>query len=197
MKILPIKNSIMNSITYILFSENTDECVLIDCGEYETLQPVLNNIGKKIKAVLLTHGHSDHIYGLKKLLKIQPNIPIGTNAEGHDEIKDSRKNLSLYHSNPFTIEGYRSIELSDNQILHFEGIGDIEVIATPGHDSSCLTYKIEKNLFTGDSYIPGIKVFTKFPRGNKEQAMMSIKRLSTMEANGYIIHCGHHSCENI
>ncbi len=60
MKILPVKNTIMNSMTYILYVENIDYCVLIVCGEYETLAPILSTVGKLIKAVLLTHGHSDH-----------------------------------------------------------------------------------------------------------------------------------------
>lgn len=54
MNILPIHNSIMNSVIYILYREDVDYCVLIDCGEWETLQPVLERISKSVKAVLLT-----------------------------------------------------------------------------------------------------------------------------------------------
>lgn len=187
----------MNSVTYVLYSEEVDYCILIDCGEYETLKPILDKIGKTVYAVLLTHGHSDHIYGLNELLQAQPNVFVGTNADGHIEIQDSRKNLSFYHNHPFKVEGYEPLLLSDHLILHFEGFTDIEVMETPGHDTSCLTYKIGKNLFTGDAYIPGIKVFYKFPRGNKKQAMDSIKLLSSMEMDGYIIHCGHHSFEHL
>ena len=46
----------MNSVTYVLYREDVDYCVLIDCGEWETLQPVIERIGKSVKAVLLTHG---------------------------------------------------------------------------------------------------------------------------------------------
>ena len=44
----------MNSVTYILYREDVDYCVLIDCGEWETLKPVIERIGKSVKAVLLT-----------------------------------------------------------------------------------------------------------------------------------------------
>lgn len=187
----------MNSVTYILYSEDVDYCVLIDCGEWEPLKPVLEQIGIRVHTVLLTHGHSDHIYGLNGLLKAQPDVIIGTNSDGHTEIRDSRKNLSRYHDMPFTVEDYQPLELTDHQILHFEGLADIEVMATPGHDTSCLTYKIENNLFTGDAYIPGVKIFYKFPRGNKEHALASIRLLSSLEKEGYTIHCGHHSYEEL
>lgn len=196
MIILPVNNKIMNSVTYVLYTENIDYCVLIDCGEYEALQSTLEKIGKKAKAVLLTHGHLDHIYGLKDLLKDEPSLIIGTNDEGHKELGNSRKNLSFYHEMPFTVEGYNPLILSDKQILHFEGLADIEVIATLGHSPSCITYKIGQNLFTGDAYIPGVKIFTSFPRGNKKQSLESIALLSEMEGQGFYIYCGHHSYLN-
>lgn len=191
--IIPVNNTIMNSVTYILYSEDVDYCVLIDCGEWETLRPVLNRIDKRVDSVLLTHGHSDHIYGLLGLLDFQPDVKIYTNEEGHKEIKDSRLNLSFYHGNPFIIYGYQPIEIKDKQIVRFRGIGELEVMATPGHDTSCLTYRVNKHLFTGDAYIPGLKTFTKFPRSNKEQSIASISILSELEKKGFIIHCGHHS----
>jgi len=196
MTILPIFNSIMNSITYILYSKDVDYCVLVDCGEWETLEPVLKKINNTVRTVLLTHGHFDHIYGLNKLLSHYPNIFVGTNNEGHSEIQDSRKNLSIYHNYPFIVKDYRPLILEDRQVLHFEGFTDITVIATPGHDSSCLTYKIGKDLFTGDAYIPGVKTFTQFPQGNKELAQKSLALISKMKDGGCNIHCGHHSIVN-
>lgn len=53
----------------------------------------------------------------------------------------------------------------------------IEIFETPGHDKSCLTYKIGNNLFTGDSYIPGVKVITSFPNSNKEDAELSKQKI--------------------
>ena len=183
----------MNSVTYIIHSEDVDYCVLIDCGEYETLEPVLSKINKRVKAVLLTHGHSDHIYGLKELLKRQPDIEVYTTEYGALELSSPKKNISFFHETPFTIDGCRLVLAIDGQTLQFDGLADIEVMRTPGHDESCVTYKIGKNLFTGDAYIPGIKVFTGFPGADKEKASFYADKLAAMEADGYIIHCGHHS----
>lgn len=193
MIILPVKNNIMNSMTYVLSSENIDYCILIDCGEYGTLKPVLKQIGKKVKAVLLTHGHSDHIFGLKGLLETDHDIVIYTNKEGHNELSDSKKNLSFYHERPFIIDKYIPYIIQDKDVLYFKGFPEIEVIATPGHSSSCMSYKIDNNLFSGDAYIPNVKVFSGFPGGNKELAIESYSLLDDMNKQGYNIYCGHHS----
>ena len=190
--IIPVNNTIMNSVTYVLYSEDVDYCVLIDCGEWETLVPELERVGKRVKAVLLTHGHSDHIFGLPSLLERYPEIALYTTEDGHEELQDSRKNMSLYHGNSFTVTNYNAMTVTDGQKLHFDGIAEIEVIATPGHDSSCITYKVGNHLFTGDAYIPSVKVFTSFPRSNKIEAKISIHKLMQMEKDGCIIHCGHH-----
>ena len=193
MNIIPVNNTIMNSVTYVLYSEDVDYCVLIDCGEYETLRPVLDKIGKMVKAVMLTHGHSDHIYGLNKLLVAYPDILVCTTEDGHREIQDAKLNFSYLHDYPFAVKDYKKNVLTDGQTVSFDGFEDIEVMATPGHDTSCLTYKLGMNLFTGDAYIPGVKVFYKFPRGNKEQALASYKMLANMQKEGYHIYCGHHT----
>ena len=190
---IPINNTIMNSVTYVLYSEEVDYCVLIDCGEYETLKPVLDKIGKAVKAVLLTHGHSDHIMGLSELLVDYPEVEVFSNESGHEQLSDSHLNMSYYQEIPFTVKGYHPRSLSEGMVLKFENLAEVEVLETPGHNPSCLSYKVGKDLFTGDAYIPGLKVFTKLPKGNREQALASRNKLIELEKQGCIIHCGHHS----
>ena len=53
----------------------------------------------------------------------------------------------------------------------------VEVISTPGHSEDCLSYIIEDIIFTGDSYIPFAKVFTKWPTSNKTLAKVNEAKL--------------------
>ena len=187
LKIDFITNRVFNSRTYILCDEKYDRVWLVDCGDTDR---VLDMIGKEsVEGVLLTHAHSDHIYGLEELITRFPNVKIYTNAAGIEALKSPKLNISHYHSEYPDI----SIDAPDNVCVLTEGdplevLGmPVQVYETPGHAPSCLTYIIGQMAFTGDSYIPGVKVFTGFPHANKKQAELSVERILRMAADCQII----------
>ena len=178
-----ITNRVFNSRTYILSDEKCDRVWLVDCGDTDR---VLDMIGKKsVEGVLLTHAHSDHIYGLEELIKRFPAVKIYTNAAGVEAMKSPKLNISHYHSEYPDI----SIDAPDNVCTLKEGdalevLGvSVQVYETPGHAPSCLTYIIGQMAFTGDAYIPGVKVFTGFPHANKKQAAESVERILRLAAD--------------
>ena len=77
----------------------------------------------------------------------------------------------------------------DDKIKLFSDVY-MNVIETPGHCPSCLTYYTDKHVFTGDSYIPGVNVVTKLPKGSKIQAKESLDRILTLSENREV-HSGH------
>ena len=187
-KIRKFINSVFNSNSYIIYEENKG--IIIDIGDFE---PVINFIKKhnlNIQALFITHTHYDHIYGIKKFLKSFPNIPVYTSYFGKKAFCKSNWNFSRYHDDPLEIDsqeiriinGEASIIVLDNY--------EIRVIETPGHDKSCLTYRIGDFLFTGDSYIPGVKVIASFPNSNKGEAKMWYAQLQKMACD-YLICPGH------
>lgn len=182
-----ITNRVFNSRTYILSDEKYDRVWLVDCGDTDR---VLDMIGKKsVEGVLLTHAHSDHIYGLEELITRFPNVKIYTNAAGIEALKSPKLNISHYHSEYPDI----SIDAPDNVCTLKEGdsvdvLGmPVQVYETPGHAPSCLTYILDDKAFTGDSYIPGVKVFTGFPNANKKQAESSVERILQISADCQIM----------
>ena len=62
---------------------------------------------------------------------------------------------------------------------------------TPGHDWSCLTFQLENYLFTGDSYIPGVKLVANFPKSDRGLANESWCRISEMIKENMEICPGH------
>lgn len=70
-------------------------------------------------------------------------------------------------------------------------LNEVDAIFTPGHEPSCVSYRIGDMLFTGDAYMPGVKVVTTFPRSNKQLAAESLVRLQEMERSGLKVMSGH------
>ena len=185
-----IVNKISNSITYIIPTCTYRNCFLVDCGDIEKIIEQ----GWNVLGVFLTHAHTDHIYGINKLLDIFPNALIYTNEAGKKGLLNPRWNLSHYHYDieDFVISKVDNVYLLDKEgILNLTGGLSVDIFFTPGHDPSCITYRIEDCLYTGDSFIPGIKVVTTFPRCNKQQAEESLLRIQELERKGLKIKSGH------
>lgn len=185
-----IVNSIFNSMTYILPVGDSRDCWLVDCGDVEK---VLEQ-GWRVRGVLLTHAHFDHIYGLNKLVEAFPDALVYTNEAGREGLMSPKWNFSKYHVevDNFVFKKLSNVRIleSDCTLILAEGMS-VDVIFTPGHDSSCISYLFRSMMFTGDAYIPGIKTFQNFPRSNKQQVAESLNRLLNIEKTGVEIMPGH------
>ena len=137
-----------------------------------------------VKGVLLTHTHYDHIYGLNSLLKKFPNAVVLYECiwQKRSSITEDKFLLGITKEvEDFILsksDNVRVIEEGDKITLYDDAY--IEVFTTLGHDESCLTYMINNNFFTGDSYIPGLKVVTTFPYSNKEKVLLSKQRIISL-----------------
>ena len=185
-----IVNSVLNSITYIIPVGNQKDCWLVDCGDIDKIVEQ----GWHVRGVLLTHSHFDHIYGLNRLMVINPDALVYTNEAGKEGLLNPKWNFSRYHDE---VEDFIFMHPENIRIINREGLLAIEedltveVLFTPGHEPSCITYKSDNCLFTGDSYIPGAKTITNFPRSVKSISEESEKRLKALESYGYEIKAGH------
>ena len=171
-------NSLFNSNSYLIHEKGSKECCLIDCGDVSPVSDYTKHHGLVLKAVLLTHTHFDHIYGLNELLEHDPDVLVYTSEFGKTALQSDKLNLSRYNMNPFVFlyDGGVRI-LTEGELIRLFGNVRVEVFSTPGHDKSCLTYRVEDNIFSGDSFIPGIKVVASFPHSNKTEAQCSEQRI--------------------
>ena len=167
-----------------------NECYLVDCGDVEKII----GQGWKVRGVLLTHSHFDNIYGLNKLVEKFPEALVYTNQAGKEGLVNDKRNFSRYHTEVenFIFSKMENVRVLEEGMQIIDGGLNVNVLFTPGHDPSCISYIIGKNLFTGDAYIPGIKTVTSFPRSCKEQAAISLAQLQELEKeDGYIVCAGH------
>lgn len=186
-----IVNEIFNSITYILPVGSSRDCWLVDCGDVEKVMEQ----GLHVRGVLVTHAHFDHIYGLNRLMELFPDAFVYTNEAGRDCLLNPKWNFSKYHAD---VENFVFCSPEKIRVIEREGLLNVdedlsvEVLFTPGHEPSCISYRWGDVLFTGDSYIPGVKVVANFPRSDKQLAIDSQARLQTLERSGLMTMPGHY-----
>lgn len=181
-------NTVFNSNSYIV--THCRHAVIIDVGDFNQIDEYIKEKGLSVLAVLITHTHYDHIYGIREFMSRYPDVPIYTSENGKQAFLKPNWNFSRYHNDPIIIDSERIKILENGDKISFPEGTLITAIATPGHDFSCLSYVIGDNLFTGDSYIPGVKVVASFPKSDRKLAAYWYARLEEM-ANEHNIYPGH------
>ena len=190
LKVSSAIGTVMSAIVYALSDDISQDYYLIDIGDFAAAQQLLLN-DARVRGVFLTHGHHDHIMGINALKAAYPECVVYASEECQKMLVSAKANLSYYVEEAKDIEYQGDVTLlhDGDSIELFKGI-HLDVIATPGHHPSCLSYLVGDYLFTGDSYIPGVKVVTNLPKGNKKQAEESVARILEM-GRGRVICPGH------
>ena len=185
LRVKQVINEVFSSNTYVVFDDVYDYCWLIDLGDFERVIDAIPS-GVEVRGVFLTHTHFDHIYGINALFESFPLCRIFTAEYGKEALYDKKKNLSFYHETPLVYQGADVEVLKDGETVDlYPGISMVSY-ETPGHCPSCLTYVLNDWVFSGDSYIPGIKVVTKLPKGNRLLAEESMNRILCLGENKLI-----------
>ena len=179
MEIRCVVNTLFSSCTYAIMQDKS--AWLVDCGDVEEILPLLD---APLCGVLLTHTQFDHIYGLNRLLKVFPDVPVFTNEAGKEGLLNDKLNLSRYHEEPFVLDFPENIRVvkDGQQIAPFDGV-NIQAVYTPGHSPTCVTWLTDDAIFTGDSYIPGVKTVTIFPHAEKSLVTQSEEMIRRLALN--------------
>lgn len=175
MKVERFVTGIISTNCYLAINEETKQTVVIDpAASPSSLMGHLKAEGLKVEAILLTHGHFDHIMGIDGFRKEFPEIPVYAHREEEALLKDASMNASLEFGRQYTFSGAAYAE--DGDVLDLAGM-QFRVIHTPGHTigGCCYYLQEEKVLFSGDTLFRESIGRTDFPTGNGGQLMRSIR----------------------
>ena len=153
-------------------------CVLIDPGDdAERIETALQQLGKPLKAILLTHGHFDHVGAVKALKERYPQVPVMIGALDEELLLEpERVYKGMLSRIPDSLHLKADRLLSDGDEINVKGMR-FTVIATPGHTPGSGCYYLEDNeiLFSGDTLFHGSRGRTDFPGGSESEIMKSIR----------------------
>lgn len=182
MKVYKIQPRGFASNTFAV-TQDGKNAVLIDCAQPRVWEECAK-LGLTPAAVLLTHGHFDHIGGCA--LFAQNGVPVYCSAEEGEHIF-SREYLAICGNSiqPFPVNA----GLCDGDSVTFAGI-TFKVIATPGHTSGGVCYLAGDSLFTGDTLFCRSIGRTDLPTGSFPQLAQSVKKLYALEGD-CTVYCGH------
>ena len=166
--------------------------VLIDpCDEGGRLARILEARSLTLDAVLLTHGHIDHIAGLDELLDAVGNVRVFLHKAEAPYLCDPALNLSeMITGTPYAFGGAVRT-LSDGEEISLCGLS-FRVLHTPGHTDGSVCYLCGDALFSGDTLFGGTVGRTDFPHGDMDKLMDSLKKLTALpdETRVYPGHMG-------
>ncbi len=176
-------------------SESASDCLIIDTGlDADELVDFLRQHKLNPVAVVLTHGHIDHISGLAQLRKNFPDIKVYVHKRDAYMLTDRQSNLSfLAGITPAAGDSPRAdFTLEEGNLIEQAGI-KLEVLHTPGHTPGgvCLYAKKEQIVFVGDTLFADSIGRTDIPGGSTAQLIKSIKQKLLALPDETVVYPGH------
>ncbi len=175
---------------YFLYHEDNAEAIVIDPADKgEQIYRKLKEAGFEIKAILLTHGHFDHILGVNKLKELT-RAQIYAHIDEEKLLQDTVMNLTSWAGQETIVSADHLLQ--DKEILNIAGF-KMQVISTPGHTKGSCSFYLEEDhiLVSGDTMFEASVGRSDFPTGNERQLMHSIKEILLKLPDETIVYPGH------
>lgn len=178
MKITSIKLGLYQTNCYIIYDESTGIAAITDPGYFpEQVLERLKELGLRLEAILLTHGHFDHVGGVKQIAEATGcRVYLNGRETTMPEYLTAGK---LYYT-----------DLYDEGDTVRVGSMLFRVIATPGHSPGSVCLLCGSAMFSGDTLFCGSCGRTDCPGGSWAQMLSSLKRLYEMDGD-YDVYPGH------
>ena len=169
---------------YIFRRDGGHECGIVDPGDQgEQVARWLMDKGLEAEAVLLTHGHFDHILGIPGLREEWPDLPVYCHPADLGE-----GNAAVLFGESFpTVRSFGNVTpYREGDHITVAGV-ELDVLETPGHTPGSVTLRAGDVLFTGDTLFAGSMGRTDFEGGDGQAMMASLRRLGELEGDYQVL----------
>jgi glyoxylase-like metal-dependent hydrolase (beta-lactamase superfamily II) len=184
----------MGTNCYLVWTEDKT-VVIIDPGDEGTeIAQRINELGLKPKAILLTHGHFDHVMGALDL-KLIFNIPVYGHSEDRFLLERQKETANYFTKQKNRVPNFKKIDVDLKNIKNV-GIGEerLKVIPLPGHTPGGVGFYYQKGgwLFDGDILFSEGQGKTTHQYSTKTEMEKSIKKILNLP-KGTLVLPGHGS----
>lgn len=159
---------------YIVSDEDTKKAFIVDPGgDAGKIKNKVAEADLAVEAILLTHGHFDHVMAVDELRDYY-GVKVYLGEAEKELIADPQKNVSAMFGKPMATNA--DVFVKDGEILHIAGFS-IQVIATPGHTKGGVCYYLKEQdaAFSGDTIFQCSVGRTDFPGGSAGELSRSIR----------------------
>jgi hydroxyacylglutathione hydrolase len=182
MQIQAFNVGMLSTNCYVASCPETKEAIIIDPGfdasnEAEQITRYVDANKLKVKFIVNTHGHSDHIHG-DKILKRKYEVPICIHPYDAPCLEGLGEDILP-----------ANVLLEDKKLLKF-GQMILRVMHTPGHSLGSISLVGENLVFTGDTLFAGGIGRTDFPGGSDRDMKFSLEKLMRLP-DEYLVYPGH------
>jgi len=174
---------------YIFACEKTHQAAIVDPGdEADQILSVVKKLDCRVKYILLTHGHIDHLSQIP-ILKNKLKAEFLMHEQDIPLVQSASTQAALFGlPDPGDLKPDRF--LNDGDIIHL-GELTIQVIHSPGHSPGSITFQVNQKLFVGDLIFNGSIGRTDLPGGDYSQIIESIQKKIFTLPDSVEIYPGH------
>lgn len=191
MQMIKLTLGALDTNCYILYDSETKEAAVIDPADEDVkIIDTIKNYNLKVKYIIVTHAHIDHILALDKVSQYT-NASVVIHFDDKDALNNDVFNLATYF-NAKSPSKKADILVKNGDVLHL-GENSLKIIHTPGHNRGSICIHTDNILISGDTLFNQSIGRTDYYGGNFDTLISSIKKRIFVLDDNTKVYPGHGS----